>query len=634
MARDVEVQASRERAAHAVILELSNALSAGEDISAADVERAVHRANRGAPTSRQVAKTEVLRRFLAASESDADYLARLGLDETTASQLATALRMKPRRTASGVATVTVVAKPHPCSGSCLFCPSDVRMPKSYLADEPACQRAERALFDPYLQVAARLRALFRMGHDTSKVELIVLGGTWSDYPRDYQIWFAAECFRALNDGVGEVSDTACEARRADYERAGVTCPRIEDAPRESASSKPSPAARARRKRIDTMQAQIDTGALTYNDAVADLYGEDVAWHAASSFQVATFDELDAQHAKNESAAHRCVGLVMETRPDRIDAAGLALMRRLGCTKVQIGVQSTDANVLAKNNRATNPAQIADAFALLRAFGFKIHAHAMANLLGSNPECDKRDYRRLVTDKSYQPDEVKIYPCVLVAGTGLDKRFSDGAWRPYSEDELLDVLACNIADTPPFTRISRMIRDISAHDIKAGNKRANLRQLAEARVEAAGLPIREIRHREIGAHTIDPTELALDEVAYDTSNTRERFLQWVSPDGRIAGFLRLSLPCKDYVRAHAEKLPVASDEAMIREVHVYGAVARFHETGEGAQHLGLGRKLVERACEIAREAGYARINVISAVGTRGYYRALGFSDAGLYQTRQL
>ena len=109
------------------------------------------------------------------------------------------LRMKPRRTASGVATITVITKPWKCSSDCLYCPNDLRMPKSYLHAEPACQRAERNFFDPYLQVASRLRALEQMGHLCDKVELIVLGGTWSDYPISYQTWFVFELFRALDD---------------------------------------------------------------------------------------------------------------------------------------------------------------------------------------------------------------------------------------------------------------------------------------------------------------------------------------------------------------------------------------------------------------------------------------------------
>ena len=180
----------------------------------------------------------------------------------------------------------------------------------------------------------------------------------------------------------------------------------------------------------------------------------------------------------------------------------------------------------------------------------------------------------------------------------------------------------------------MIRDISANDILVGNKKANLRQLVEENVRAAGLPVREIRYREIGTQDVEVSALSLDEFAYETEGTSERFLQWVTSEGKIAGFLRLSLPHDDALAEYGNAIPVHGDEAMIREVHVYGFATAISHDGESAQHRGLGKALVERACDIARQAGYARINVISAVGVRAYYRKLGFVDNGLYQTREL
>ena len=207
----------------------------------------------------------------------------------------------------------------------------------------------------------------------------------------------------------------------------------------------------------------------------------------------------------------------------------------------------------------------------------------------------------------------------------------------TEEELLDVLADDIVVTPAFCRISRMIRDFSSDDIMVGNKKPNLRQLVENRLAARGdgATVREIRYREISTAGADLDELSLDEeVAYETPVTYERFLQWVTPQGKIAGFLRLSLPDHSFVAVHADELPTMSDEAMIREVHVYGMAARVGDQGQAPQHHGLGRLLVERACEIARDAGYARINVISAIGTREYYRHLGFYDHGLYLQKEL
>ena len=541
------------------------------------------------------------------------------------------LRMKPRRSASGVATITVITKPWPCGSDCLYCPNDIRMPKSYLHNEPACERAEQNFFDPYLQVASRLTALSQMGHATDKIELIILGGTWTDYPRAYQLWFVSELFRALNDGVpdgkvpggagGPVTGTSdgMEERRLRYREDGFL------------EGDAALAAFAR-----DQQTAIDAGTRSYNEAFHALYGEGSTWARAAVWQVATLEEVECQQRINEGARHRVVGLVIETRPDAITAPALTLIRRLGATKVQMGIQSLDQQILDANDRGISVERIAEAFELLRVFGFKIHAHAMANLYGSTPETDKRDYERLVRNRAFQPDEVKLYPCALIEGARLCRRFADGTWRPYTEDELLDVLVSDVVATPAFCRISRMIRDFSSQDIKVGNKKPNLRQLVEERLRAEGISqgVQEIRFREVGTGDVDVSALRMNIVAYETSNTDERFLQWVAPDNRIAGFLRLSFPDAGYVRAHADELPVREGEAMIREVHVYGMAAHLGEDGRAAQHLGLGRKLVARACELAREAGYARINVFSAVGTRAYYRGLGFLDNGLYQQKEL
>jgi elongator complex protein 3 len=116
------------------------------------------------------------------------------------------IRMKPMRTLSGVTTVTVLTKPYPCPGKCIFCPTDVRMPKSYLPDEPGAMRALEHKFDPYEQVHNRLRALTNLGHPTDKIELLILGGTWSSYRRDYQEWFVTRCFDAMNDAPTENTD--------------------------------------------------------------------------------------------------------------------------------------------------------------------------------------------------------------------------------------------------------------------------------------------------------------------------------------------------------------------------------------------------------------------------------------------
>jgi elongator complex protein 3 len=682
-------------------LEILTELRTGESDRLDDKRLAqiIHRHNkRLGGGERQFSKKRLLPYYLKVKESDPERWGGWNVDTATEVRLYRTLRVKPRRTASGVATITVITKPWSCSSNCLYCPSDLRMPKSYLSDEPACQRAERNYFDPYLQVVSRLRALTHMGHATDKVELIILGGTWSDYPEGYQLWFVAELFRALNDGSGGSRGSGGDDGRGgsgsggddghggsgsggggDDGRGGGSTGGGSDSG--SGGSDAERNARARRgfyrdrgcgnraeelaEFVRERQREVDDGTLTYNQAIGWLYGNSDIWQSVAAEQVATFDELVRQHHINRTARHRVVGLVVETRPDTITAESLTLLRRLGCTKVQTGIQSLNPAILKLNNRARDLSRIRESFELLRIFGFKIHVHFMANLYGASPEEDKRDYLRLVTDSAYLPDEVKLYPCSLVAGTGLVERYRAGDWRPYGEDELIDILTTDTLNTPAFMRISRMVRDISAQDIMAGNRKANLRQLVEGRIEASGGSIAEMRYREISTSETDLERLTLETIAYETTVSDEYFLQWVTPENRLVGFLRLSLPNVEYVRRHQAVLPVAPHEAMIREVHVYGKVVplrkagegeRTHDSeddppprsygsgvntpphphgpGEGAQHLGLGRQLIEAACDIARAQGYQKINVISAVGTREYYQSLGFADGDLYQQMPL
>ena len=484
-------------------------------------------------------------------------------------------------------------------------------------------------------MTSRLRALNQMGHVTDKIELIVLGGTWSDYPRAYQIWFITELFRALNDaGVerpGSLSPTTsfssanARERRQFYRDCGLSYERDDLIAFTKAQ-----------------QRLVDEGKLTYNEAMVNLYETGEPWKAIAQHQHATLDELEREHVRNEQAAHRVVGLVVETRPSLITPENLTFLRTLGATKVQMGIQSLDQHIHDINQRPVSIAQIDRALDLTRLFGFKTHTHFMVNLLGQTPETDCADFRRFVTETPYQPDEIKLYPCALVRGTELCERYERGEWQPYDEETLVDVLVADVLATPPFTRISRMIRDFSAHDIEAGNKKVNLRQLVEARAKGDKLPgrstslpaIQEIRYREISTQDVELGELTLEVVPYETTSTHERFLQWVTPENKIAGFLRLSLPKPEAFETYADALPVSPGEAMIREVHVYGRASGLHKSGTSAQHRGLGKKLIEHASELACEAGHTKLNVISAIGTRPYYRNLGFIDNGLYQQKPL
>ncbi len=605
-----------------IILDIAAALrraaTTGETFDTTQLVRLLHAYNKPLGQSEQFyTKKKLLPYYLKTKAEDPARWQKWNIDPATERALVQLLQIKPRRTSSGVATITVITKPWGCSSNCIYCPNDIRMPKSYLSNEPACQRAERNYFDPYLQVTARLHALREMGHATDKVELIVLGGTWTDYPESYQYWFMTQLFRALNEGEDQ-PEYAGELRQR-YDEAGIA--HTEDKLHAWAAA---------------AQLSIDSGQATFNEAHQKLYGPESPWHEIASWQHATSEELELQQTKNETATHRCVGLVIETRPDTITPQTLTLARRFGCTKIQMGIQSLDQEILAANKRATTTEEIAQAFALLRIFGFKLHTHFMVNLYGSNPEHDKADFTQFVTDECFLPDEIKVYPCVLTKGTQLERLYEQGKWQAYSEDKLLNILVHDICKTPAYCRISRMIRDISSEDIIAGNKKTNLRQLAELAAAQTGKTIQEMRYREIKGKATDISQLHLEEVPYETSVSHEVFLQWVTPQNELAGFLRLSLPKENALETLRGHAPVHTGQAMIREVHIYGRAAHIDGESQNAQHLGLGKKLIERACAIASHAGYHEINVISAVGTREYYRSLGFatSENKLYQTKRI
>jgi elongator complex protein 3 len=533
-------------------------------------------------------------------------------DESTKQRLRSALQVKPMRTQSGVATVTILTKPWCCPGKCVFCPADVRMPKSYLANEPGAQRAETNYFDPYLQVMNRLQALHAMGHNLSKVELIILGGSWDSYPLPYQIWFMTQVFVALND-FGAKRDQSQDKRQF-YQQVNAQAQQCGD------ELIMTDSAATNELTWRKWQRQVDTKKLTYNQVVKQCHNQSHREQILAKTQQATWAELSAAQDENSHSQCRNVGLVIETRPDLISEETLMKNRRFGCTKIQLGVQSVNDEILRLNGRGMSENRIAESFALLRQWGFKIHAHMMANLVGANVVKDIADYEKLVTDPRFIPDEIKLYPCSLLSSSGLMQLYQQRQWQPYSEEELLQVLVANMAVTPPYIRITRMIRDFSSNDIVAGNKKTNFRQLVDRELTRQKIKVHEIRTREIKGRQITVDELQLRDIKYQITVSEEHFLQWVTSDNLIAGFLRLSLPNNSKI-------------AMIREIHVYGVASVLAQT-TNAQHLGLGKKLVQKATELARKRQYRTLRVISAVGTREYYRNLGFHDEPLYQVKDI
>ena len=472
------------------------------------------------------------------------------------------IRLKPMRTLSGVTTVTVLTKPYPCPGKCIFCPTDVRMPKSYLPDEPGAMRGLEHEFDPYAQVRSRIEQLKSVGHPTDKIELLILGGTWSSYKHDYQEWFVKRCFDAMNAPLTRPPDT-----RSQWER--------------------------------------DRGE-----------GENI--------------NLAGTHSINESTHHRNVGLVIETRPDEINPDELRWLRHLGVTKVQMGAQSLDDHILEINKRGHDVQCTRRATALLRAAGFKIVLHWMPNLLGATPESDREDFAKLWTD--FCPDEIKIYPNQLLANAELYEYWQRGEFKPYTTQELIDLIADIKPAIPRYCRVNRVIRDIPSTNVVEGNRRTSLRQDVHAEMERRGTHCDCIRCREVRGKPVDPESLKLDDRVYPAGAAQEHFISYVTADDRLAGFIRLSLPGKDSPRTGMSDLDEA---ALIREVHVYGQSLPVGAEKEGAaQHAGLGTRLLEEAESVAKANGFERMAVISAVGTRGYYLERGFERGEFYLTKTL
>jgi elongator complex protein 3 len=539
------------------------------------------------------------------------------------------IQMKPVRTISGVTPVTILTKPFPCPGKCIFCPNDIRMPKSYLSDEPGAQRAERNAFDPYLQTFDRLQALKNIGHNTDKIEIIILGGTWSFYPEDYQIWFIKRCFQAMNDfGEGLDQDfLSLNSKLSDQNHRD----------------------QAKNTQVVRNTTQESYNHLIIQKALADGTKIRVGTESAS------WEELFLEHKRNETCDSRCVGMVIETRPDNISPEEVIRVRKLGCTKTQIGFQSLSDKVLELNHRGHEVKATEEAVTLLRWAGFKIHAHWMANLYGSSVDEDISDFQKLFDDPKFRPDELKVYPCSLIETAELMDYFQKGLWQPYSHEELLEVITEVMKRTPEFCRLTRIIRDIPGTDIVSGNKVTNFRQIAELELDKQGVVRNDIRSREIKNQQVERSDLSLKILAYGSDIGTELFLQYVTDKNLIAGFMRLSLPSfildkkfdmqfvklKDLQNsakiANFEHpfIPELSNSAMIREIHVYGKAANIGEkSGDKTQHLGLGTALIKTARQICSELGYQKTAVISAVGTREYYRKKGFVDGDLYQFIQL
>ena len=479
------------------------------------------------------------------------------------------------RTLSGVSIITVLTAPYPCPGRCIYCPTEECMPKSYLSDEPAAARALALKFDPYEQVARRIEALERNGHPTDKIELIVKGGSWTAYPLAYQYWFVGRCFAAANS----VS--------------------LRGVPTKSG------------QRSNPKALLVTKGLLRH---------------------FVPRNDIKKLQKTNEKSKHRIVGLTLETRPDMISAQSIKVMRELGCTRVELGVQSTDDKVLKLIKRGHNTQAVKDATRLLKNSGFKVDYHLMPQLPGTTPARDLKMMLEVFENPDYRPDMIKIYPCTVIKGTELYRWLKSGKYKPYSDKKLIDTIVKFKTQIPRYCRVSRLIRDIPSGHIMGGNKVTNLRQVIQAEMARLGLRCNCLRCREVGHQACNmklvTCNIKLFVEKYKANDGMEYFLSYEDSKRQVVyAFCRLRLLLKSY------KLQVTSYKAYIRELHTYGQMIPIAQTGK-IQHTGLGKALMLKAEEICRKNKVEKLAVISGVGVRDYYRHLGYRLEKGYMVKKL
>lgn len=468
------------------------------------------------------------------------------------------------RTLSGVSVITVLSKPFVCPGKCVYCPTEPDMPKSYLSNEPAAARAKMNLFDASRQVTMRIKALENNGHKVDKLELLVLGGTWSVYPDKYQDEFIRDCFYAANTFLDKPVLSGAEWKK----RAPLS--------------------------------------------------------------------LEEEQKINEDTRYKIIGITLETRPDYINPTEIKKLRRLGATRMQIGVQHTDNKVLDLIIRGHSIEQSIAATKMLKEAGFKVDHHYMPDLPGSTPAKDLAMMEYVYSSPDLQPDQIKIYPCVVNEYAELNKWYEEGKYKPYSAKELLALLLKIKKITPPYIRINRLIRDIPEESIIAGNNITNLRQYLQTELAKQGKPCQCLRCREVrgDAKDVDKAELVTRE--YKASDGQEIFLSFESKDNqKVYAFLRLR-----FNENPAENiLPELKNASLVRELHVYGQMIPVRDENSDeeiskTQHLGLGKKLMLEAERITKKRKLKKVAVISGIGVRNYYKKLGYKLEGTYMTKKI
>ena len=501
------------------------------------------------------------------------------------------LLSKPTRTISGVSPVAIMTAPSKCPhGKCTFCPGGLNspwgdVPKSYTGHEPATMRGIRNNYDSYLQVFNRLQQYVLMGHSFDKIEIIIMGGTFTAEPKEYQEEFVYGLFKAMND----FSDLFFDAQ----------------------------------DEFDFLKFK------EYFQLPGDMYDKEREQNIKSKLselKQRTKTTLEEEQLRNETSQIRCVALCIETKPDWGFLEHGNEMLRQGCTRVELGIQSVYDDVLKFVHRGHTAADSTKSIQVLRDLGFKINFHYMPGLPLTDYERDMAGMRQLFTDPAYKPDMIKLYPCMVAPGTALYYQYQKGEFTPISTEEAAKRVAEFYTFVPEYCRIQRVQRDVPTKYWEAGVDRTNLRQFTDDKYENKS---RDIRAREPKGKDINWDKVEIKVMEYEASKGKEFFISAEDLDNDVLiGFCRLRFPF-EFLRSE-----ITPGSALIRELHVYGTATAIGDEGM-VQHKGWGKKLMQKAEELAREHGKDKMVVISGVGVRKYYEEkLGYRKEGPYVVKGL
>lgn len=350
------------------------------------------------------------------------------------------------------------------------------------------------------------------------------------------------------------------------------------------------------------------------------------------------ENVDEAVEAGEMSNIKCVGITIETRPDYCLDPHLSSMLRYGCTRLEIGVQSLYEDVARDTNRGHTVAAVAETFKLAKDAGFKVVSHMMPDLPNVGMERDLDQFREYFENPDFRTDGLKIYPTLVIRGTGLYELWRTGRYKNYTPNALIDLVARILALVPPWTRIYRVQRDIPMPLVTSGVENGNLRELALSRMKDFGTTCRDVRTREVGInevkHKIRPSQVELVRRDYAANGGWETFLAYEDPKQDILIALLRLRQCSS---THTFR-PELTDQptSLVRELHVYGSAVPVHARDPRKfQHQGYGTLLMEEAERIARKEHRSRkIAVISGVGVRSYYAKLGYALEGPYMTKIL